>query len=45
MAMDDSRPPISAAEIADFTAHLKPLVEAGAGQERVVFAYLTALKH
>jgi arsenite methyltransferase len=35
---------LTAAEIADFTAHLKPLVEAGAGQERVVFAYLTALK-
>jgi arsenite methyltransferase len=35
---------LSAAEIADFTAHLRPLVEAGAGQERIVMAYLTALK-
>ena len=35
---------LTAAEIADFTAHLRPLVEAGAGQERIVMAYLTALK-
>jgi ubiquinone/menaquinone biosynthesis C-methylase UbiE len=35
---------LTAQEIADFTAHLKPLVESGAGQERMVFAYLTALK-
>jgi arsenite methyltransferase len=32
------------AEISDFTAHLKPLVESGTGQERLVFAYLTAVK-
>jgi ubiquinone/menaquinone biosynthesis C-methylase UbiE len=31
-------------EIAEFTAHLKPLVESGAGQERAVIAYLTAVK-
>jgi arsenite methyltransferase len=35
---------LTAEEIADFTAHLKPLVESGGGQERIVFAYLTALK-
>jgi len=31
-------------EITEFTAHLKPLVESGAGQERIVIAYLTAVK-
>jgi ubiquinone/menaquinone biosynthesis C-methylase UbiE len=35
---------LSPAEIAEFTAHLKPLVESGAGQERLVMAYLTAMK-
>ena len=35
---------LTAQETADFTAHLKPLVETGTGQERMVFAYLTALK-
>jgi hypothetical protein len=29
-------------EIAQFTAHLKPLVESGTGQERRIVAYLTA---
>jgi SAM-dependent methyltransferase len=31
-------------EIAEFTAHLMPLVEAGAGRERRALAYLTAVK-
>jgi ubiquinone/menaquinone biosynthesis C-methylase UbiE len=31
-------------EIAAFTAHLKPLVESGIGQDRTAFAYLTAAK-
>jgi len=35
---------LSPGEIAEFTAHLKPLVESGAGQERLVMAYLTAMK-
>jgi arsenite methyltransferase len=35
---------LSPGEITDFTAHLKPLVESGAGQERLVMAYLTAMK-
>ena len=35
---------LDAAEISDFTAHLKPLVESGTGQERVAFAYVTARK-
>lgn len=35
---------LSTVEIAEFTAHLKPLVESGAGQERLVIAYLTAVK-
>jgi arsenite methyltransferase len=35
---------LSPAERAEFAAHLKPLVESGTGQERVVFAYLTARK-
>lgn len=35
---------LSPGEIAEFTAHLKPLVESGAGQERLVMAYLTATK-
>ncbi|MGI9007187.1 MAG: class I SAM-dependent methyltransferase [Streptosporangiaceae bacterium] len=35
---------LSAAEIVAFTAHLRPLVEAGTGQERMAFAFLTARK-
>lgn len=35
---------LSAGEIAEFTAHLRPLVESGAGQERMAFAFLTARK-
>jgi ubiquinone/menaquinone biosynthesis C-methylase UbiE len=35
---------LSPAEVTEFTAHLKPLVESGAGQERLVVAYLTAEK-
>lgn len=35
---------LSPGEITEFTAHLKPLVESGTGQERLVMAYLTAMK-
>ncbi|MDR2984710.1 MAG: hypothetical protein LBV34_07700 [Nocardiopsaceae bacterium] len=35
---------LSPDEIAAFTAHLRPLVESGIGQDRRVFAYLTAAK-
>ncbi|HXW46199.1 MAG TPA: class I SAM-dependent methyltransferase [Streptosporangiaceae bacterium] len=35
---------LTAAEAAEFTAYLKPLVETGSGQERMVVAYLTAVK-
>ena len=35
---------LSPAEIAEFTAALRPLVEAGNGTERSVFAFLTAVK-
>jgi arsenite methyltransferase len=35
---------LSPEEITEFTAHLRPLVESGAGQERRAEAYLTALK-
>jgi hypothetical protein len=35
---------LNAEEIAAFTEHLRPLVEAGAGQERRAAAYLTAIK-
>jgi arsenite methyltransferase len=35
---------LSPKEITEFTAHLKPLVESGAGQERMAIAYLTAMK-
>jgi len=35
---------LSPAERTEFTAHLKPLVETGTGQERMAFAYLTATK-
>jgi arsenite methyltransferase len=35
---------LSPEEITEFTAHLKPLVESGAGQERMVIAHLTAIK-
>ena len=41
-AMDQSLIP---AEITEFTAHLRPLVETGSGQERRALAYLTATKH
>lgn len=35
---------LSTQEIAEFTAHLKPLVERGIGQERKAVAYLSAVK-
>ncbi|HYB16437.1 MAG TPA: methyltransferase domain-containing protein [Streptosporangiaceae bacterium] len=35
---------LSPQEIAEFTAHLKPLVESGTGRERQALAYLTAAK-
>ncbi len=35
---------LSPEEIAEFTAHLKPLVESGAGRERQAHAYLAAAK-
>jgi arsenite methyltransferase len=35
---------LSPDEIDEFTAHLRPLVESGAGQDRTAFAYLTAAK-
>jgi arsenite methyltransferase len=35
---------LSPGEITEFTAYLKPLVESGAGQERLVMAYLTAMR-
>jgi arsenite methyltransferase len=35
---------LSPGEVTEFTAHLKPLVESGTGQERLVMAYLTAMK-
>jgi arsenite methyltransferase len=35
---------LTADEIATFTEHLRPLVESGTGQERMAFAYLTAIK-
>jgi hypothetical protein len=35
---------LSLAEIAEFTAYLKPLVESGTGRERQALAYLTAVK-
>jgi arsenite methyltransferase len=40
-AMDRALTP---AEITEFTAHLRPLVETGTGQERRALAYLTATK-
>jgi arsenite methyltransferase len=41
-AMDQSLTP---AEITEFTAHLRPLVETGTGEERRALAYVTAVKH
>jgi hypothetical protein len=35
---------LSAPEIAEFTAHVKPLVESGSGRERQALAYLAAAK-
>ena len=35
---------LSPAEAAEFTGHLRPLVETGTGLERRALAYLTALK-
>ncbi len=35
---------LSPQEVAEFTRHLRPLVESGAGLERTAFAYLTAVK-
>jgi hypothetical protein len=31
--------------VAEFTGHLRPLVESGTGQERTALAYLAAIKH
>ena len=36
---------LSTGEIAEFTTYLRPLVESGAGQERMAFAFLTARKN
>lgn len=36
---------LSPQEIAEFTAHVKPLVESGSGRERQALAYLTAAKN
>jgi ubiquinone/menaquinone biosynthesis C-methylase UbiE len=36
---------LSPREIAEFTAHVKPLVESGTGQERQALAYLAAAKN
>jgi ubiquinone/menaquinone biosynthesis C-methylase UbiE len=36
---------LSPQEIAEFTAHLRPLVESGTGRERQALAYLTATKN
>ncbi len=35
---------LSAEEAAEFSTHLRPLVESGTGQERIALAYLTAVK-
>jgi hypothetical protein len=35
---------LSPQEIAEFTAHVKPLVESGTGRERQAHAYLAAAK-
>lgn len=35
---------LTPAEITEFTAYLRPLVESGAGRERTALAYLTAVK-
>jgi hypothetical protein len=35
---------LSPEEIATFTAHLRPLVESGTGQDRMASAYLSATK-
>jgi arsenite methyltransferase len=35
---------LSPQEVTEFTAHLKPLVESGTGQQRRALAYLTAVK-
>jgi hypothetical protein len=36
---------LSPEEAAEFTRHLRPLVESGAGLERSALAYLTAAKN
>ncbi len=36
---------LSPQEVAEFTAHLKPLVESGTGRDRQALAYLTAAKN
>jgi len=36
---------LSPEEAAEFTRHLRPLVESGAGLERIALAYLTAAKN
>ena len=36
---------LSPQEIAEFTTHLRPLVESGTGLERRALAYLTAIKN
>jgi hypothetical protein len=35
---------LSPAELTEFAAHLKPLVESGTGEDRRAFAFLTAVK-
>jgi hypothetical protein len=36
---------LSPQEVAEFTPHLKPLVESGTGRERQALAYLAAAKN
>ena len=36
---------LSTQEAAEFSSYLRPLVEAGTGQERTAFAYLTAARN
>jgi hypothetical protein len=36
---------LTATEAAEFSSYLRPLVEAGTGQERTAFAYLTAARN
>ena len=36
---------LTAAEAAEFSDYLRPLVESGTGQERTAYAYLTAVRN